>query len=43
MTQSINQPPFWLSVRKEYVVDNFDSLIDYARDYMQSTLKALPS
>ena len=33
MHQSINQPPFWLSVRKEYVVDNFESLLDYLRNY----------
>lgn len=33
MTGSNNQPTFWLEVRKEYVVDNFESLLHYLRLY----------
>lgn len=28
-----NQPSFWLQVRKEYVVENFESLLIYLRNY----------
>lgn len=28
-----NQPRFWLQVRKDYVLDNFESLVNYLRNY----------
>ena len=28
-----NQPPFWLEVKKEYVLDNFEQLFNYLREY----------
>ena len=42
MAIKTSQPSFWLSVRKEYVIDNFDSLFHYLRyynyiDYEEST------
>lgn len=29
----IQQPAFWLAVRKEYVIDNYDALLPYLRSY----------
>ena len=33
MAENKNQPTFWLEVRKEYVVDNFENLLRYLRLY----------
>ena len=33
MASVANQPSFWLDVKKEYVIDNFESLLVYLRDY----------
>lgn len=33
MKTTISQPSFWLNVKKEYVIDNFDSLFNYLRHY----------
>ena len=33
MPSVANQPSFWLDVKKEYVIDNFDNLLVYLRDY----------
>lgn len=30
---SVNQPAFWLRVRKEYIIENLDSIIRYLRSY----------
>lgn len=29
----VSQPTFWLKVKKEYVIENFDSLFSYLREY----------
>lgn len=34
-----NTPQFWLQVRKEYIFDNFDNLLNYLRFYRYSDLK----
>lgn len=28
-----NQPPFWLQIKKEYILDNFDNLTSYLWRY----------
>ena len=33
MASVTNQPSFWLDVKKEYVIDNFENLLVYLRDY----------
>ena len=33
MASVANQPSFWLDVKKEYVIDNFENLLVYLRDY----------
>ena len=33
MSNEISQPTFWLKVKKEYVIENFDSLFSYLREY----------
>ena len=33
MKTTVSQPPFWLNVKKEYVIDNFDNLFHYLRSY----------
>lgn len=33
MKTTVSQPPFWLNVKKEYVIDNFDNLFQYLRSY----------
>ncbi len=33
MTHVVSQPSFWLDVKKEYVIENFESLLCYLRDY----------
>lgn len=33
MKTTISQPSFWLNVKKEYVIDNFDNLFHYLRCY----------
>lgn len=33
MKTTISQPPIWLNVKKEYVIDNFDNLFQYLRSY----------
>lgn len=33
MASITNQPSFWLDVKKEYVIDNFENLLVYLRDY----------
>ena len=27
------RPPFWLQLRKEYIIDNFDNLVNYLLHY----------
>lgn len=29
----IQQPPFWLEVRKEYIIDNYGGMLNYLRSY----------
>lgn len=33
MIKNNNQPTFWLEVRKEYIVENFESLLRYLKLY----------
>lgn len=33
MASVANQPSFWLDVKKEYVIDNFENLLVYLCDY----------
>ena len=40
MYKRINQPPFWLEVRKEYAVENFERLLSYLRGYQYITYEA---
>ncbi|MCF0236141.1 MAG: putative DNA binding domain-containing protein [Bacteroidaceae bacterium] len=37
---SFSQPSFWLDVRKEYVITNFERLLIYLRDYNYSSDKS---
>lgn len=30
---SVNQPDFWLEIRKEYIIENFEKLLNYVRRY----------
>ena len=34
MASVAKQPSFWLDVKKEYVIDNFENLLVYLRDYI---------
>ena len=33
MTPTSNQPAFWLEIKKEYIIQNFDSLFRYLKNY----------
>ncbi len=33
MTPTTNQPTFWLEIKKEYIIQNFDSLFRYLKNY----------
>lgn len=33
LTMASNRPQFWLQVRKDYIFDNFDNLLNYLRQY----------
>ncbi len=32
-TYKLNQPEFWLEIRKEYIIENFERLLTYVRKY----------
>ena len=36
------QPTFWLEVRKEYVIDNYEKLLPYLRNYRYETQYEAP-
>lgn len=38
-TYKTNQPDFWLEIRKEYIIENFEKLLYYVRRYQYSGYK----